>query len=136
MIRTWPSILITDDDHALREALGTIFAPRGFHVHLADDGDRALRIVQSQRVDIVLLDMHMPRLTGLETIRLVKQLRANLPCILMSADADDMLVREAKQADAYAVLRKPVTSCQVSQTVCAALAQAYDWSPGPDQFFV
>lgn len=135
MIRTWPSILITDDDEALREALGTIFSPRGFHVHLASDGEYAIRIVQSERVDIVLLDMHMPRLTGLETIRQVKRFKADLPCILMSADADDALVRQATQADAYAVLRKPVSSCQVSQTVCDALAKAYDWLPGANEYF-
>jgi CheY-like chemotaxis protein len=136
VIQTWPSILITDDDDALREALGTIFVPRGFRVFLADDGDNALRIIESNRVDIVLMDMHMPRLTGLETIRRVKARFAKLPCILMSADADDQLVREATQADAYAVLRKPVTGCQVSQTVCDALACAYDWTPGSNQFFV
>jgi CheY-like chemotaxis protein len=135
VIQTWPSILITDDDDALREALGTIFAPRGFKVHLASDGERALRIFRSERVDIVLLDMHMPRLTGLETIRQLKQFKADLPCILMSADADDTLEREARQANAYAVLRKPITGCQVSQTVCDALASAYDWLPGSDQHF-
>ncbi|MDZ4780637.1 MAG: response regulator [Planctomycetia bacterium] len=135
MIRTWPSILITDDDDALREALGTVFAPRGFKVHLASDGEWALRIIRSEPVDIVLLDMHMPRLTGLETIRQLKQFKADLPCILMSADADDALVRQAQQADAYAVLRKPVSGCQVSRTVCDALAQAYDWPPGFEQHF-
>lgn len=135
MIQNWPSILITDDDDALREALGTVFAPRGFQVYLAGDGELALRIVESKRVDIMLLDMHMPRLTGLETIRRVKALRAEMPCILMSADADDALVRQAEQANAYAVLRKPVSSCQVSKTVCDALARAYDWTPGSDHFF-
>jgi len=135
VIRTWPSILITDDDDALREALGTLFAPRGFRVHLASDGERALRIIRAQPVDIVLLDMHMPRLTGLETIRQLKQFKSDLPCILMSADADDVLVSEAKQADAFAVLKKPVSGCQVSQTVCDALARAYDWLPGSDQRF-
>lgn len=136
MIQNWPSILITDDDDALREALGTVFAPRGFRVYLAGDGEGALKILESNRVDIMLLDMHMPRLTGLETIRRVKAFRADLPCILMSANADDTLIREAQQANAYAVLRKPVSCGQVSQTVCDALARAYDWTPGSNQFFV
>ncbi len=129
MIQTWPSILITDDDDALREALGTLFAPRGFHVFLADDGENALKIVRQNRVDIVLMDMHMPRITGLEAIRQLKQIRAEVPCILMSANADEKLVREAQQADAYAVLHKPITGGQVSQTVHDALARVYSWTP-------
>jgi DNA-binding NtrC family response regulator len=136
VIQNWPSILITDDDDALREALGTVFAPRGFRVYLAGDGEGALKIIQSNRIDIMLLDMHMPRLTGLETIYRVKAFRADMPFILMSADADDTLVREAQQANAYAVLRKPVSCGQVSQTVHDALASAYDWTPDSGQFFV
>jgi len=70
-----PSLLITDDDAALRETLGGLFQPRGFRVLFAGDGEEALRIVGQEEVHLILLDMHMPKLTGLETLRRVKQFR-------------------------------------------------------------
>src|SRR5438046_9099515 len=95
------SILITDDDVNFRQTLQGVFQPRGFRTLLAGDGEEALDIVQRENVDLLLLDMHMPRLTGLETLRRVKQLRAMLPCILMSARADESLVRQALLAQAF-----------------------------------
>ena len=80
-----PSILITDDDLAFRQTLQTVFEPHGFRTLTAGDGEEAVRIVQREEVHLVLLDMHMPKLTGVETIRQLKQLKAVLPCILMSA---------------------------------------------------
>ena len=67
----------------------SVFAPRGFRILLAGDGEEALHIVRTQVVHLALLDMHMPKLTGLETLRLVKQFKAMLPCILMSAHWDE-----------------------------------------------
>lgn len=74
-----PSLLITDDDLAFRETLQTVFEPQGFRTLTAADGEEALAIVESQEVHLALLDMHMPKLTGLETIRRLKQLRACFP---------------------------------------------------------
>ena len=67
---------------ALRETLCEVLSPQGFRTLLAEDGEQAVRIVRTERVHLVLLDMHMPKLTGLETLRQVKQLKALLPCIL------------------------------------------------------
>ena len=85
MLLSSPSILITDDDLDFRETLRIVFEPRGFRTLLASNGEEALAIVQSQPVHLLLLDMHMPKLTGLETIRRVKQFQLRLPCILISA---------------------------------------------------
>ena len=90
-----PSLLITDDDPGFRETLAVVFQPRGFRTLLAGDGEEALRIVHRERVDLVLLDMHMPKLTGLETLRQLKEFRAMLPCILLSAQLDDRIVEQA-----------------------------------------
>ena len=61
-----PSLLITDDDAGFRETLRGVFEPEGFRTLLAGDGEEALRIVRSKEVHLMLLDMHMPKLTGLE----------------------------------------------------------------------
>src|SRR6516225_4926320 len=94
------SILITDDDPACREALRDIVEPEGFRALLASSGEEAVDIVREEHVHLVLLDMHMPRLTGLETIELVRQVNALLPWILVTADASAELMRRAFSAHA------------------------------------
>jgi CheY-like chemotaxis protein len=122
-----PSILITDDDRDFRETLRGVFEPLGFRTLLAGDGDEALDIVRREDVHLLLLDMHMPRLTGLETLRLVKQFKSRLPCILLSANADAILVEQAMRADAFSFLSKPVTRQKITTTVWLALRGTYNW---------
>ena len=122
-----PSLLITDDDRDFRETLRDVFLPRGFRALVAADGEEALDIVRREQVHLVLLDMHMPRLTGLETLRRVKQLDAALPCILISAGMDDVLAEEARRARAFSVLSKPVRVGELTRAVGSAMQLTYDW---------
>jgi len=124
-----PSLLIADDDPGFRETLRVVFEPEGFSTILASDGEEALEIVRSQEVHLVLLDMHMPKLTGLETLRRLKQLRSLLPCILLSARLDDLIVEQARLAHAFSALAKPVTRRQLTGVVRQALRRTYHW-PG------
>src|SRR5205814_7421638 len=97
----FPSLLITDDDHDFRETLKVVFEPRGFRTILAGDGEEALDIVRKQEVHLLLLDMHMPKLTGLETLRQVKKFKSRVPCILLSTALDQQLRRQARAARAF-----------------------------------
>jgi CheY-like chemotaxis protein len=127
-----PALLITDDDAAFRETLQGVFEPQGYRTFLAGDGEEALRIVRREVIHLALLDMHMPRLTGLETLRLLKQFKAMLPCIILSADFDEVLVEQARLAHAFSVLRKPVTRIQITAVVRRALERTYNWPSGGD----
>ncbi|HXG12435.1 MAG TPA: response regulator [Gemmataceae bacterium] len=119
------SILITDDDRSCREALRDIMEPEGFRTFLASSGEEAVDIVREQAVHLALLDMHMPTLTGLETLGLMRQINACLPCILVTADPDERLIRQAYQARAYSVIPKPVSKNVVLYTVVRALVRSY-----------
>ena len=119
------SILIADDDGGCRDALRSIVEPEGYRTVLAASGEEALDIVHEQQVDLALLDMHMPRMTGLETLELVRQYNAYLPCILVTADANDVLIRQAFRAQAYSVIPKPVSKNVVLYTVVRALVRVY-----------
>ena len=90
-----------------------------------DCGEEAVDVIQSTRIDIALLDMHMPRRTGLETLRVLKEVRLEAPGILVTAGATDALRREAVAARAYQVLDKPVGKSMLMTTVDAALRSAY-----------
>jgi DNA-binding response OmpR family regulator len=122
-----PSLLITDDDAALRETMGGLFQPRGFRILMAGDGEEALKIVEREEVHLMLLDMHMPKLTGLETLRRVKQFNSLLPCILISALCDESLVELGRRAFAHSVLAKPVSGRLLTSAVDQALESAYGW---------
>jgi CheY-like chemotaxis protein len=69
----------------------------------------------------------MPKLTGLETLRRLKEYRAMLPCILLSAQLDELTVEQAHRAHAFSVLSKAVTIRQITSTVCQALQRTYAW---------
>jgi CheY-like chemotaxis protein len=122
-----PSLLITDDDPGFRETLRVIFEPKGFRTLLAGDGEEALKIVRNETVHVVLLDVHMPRLTGLETLRMLKEFRAMLPCILLSAQLDELIIEQARLAHAYLVLSKTVTVGQITGAVRQAMQRTYAW---------
>jgi CheY-like chemotaxis protein len=122
------SILITDDDRDSRETLRDIVAPEGYRTILAASGEEALEIVHDEPVHLVLLDMHMPKLTGLETIRLMHQENAVLPCILVTADAE-AVIRQALNEHVFSVIPKPVSKNVVLYTVVRALGRVYGPPP-------
>ena len=119
------NILITDDDTGCRESLRDIVAQEGYETRLASSGEEALDIVREAPVHLVLLDMNMPTMTGLETLELVHQVNAILPCILVTARPDEDLLRQAFRARAYSVIPKPVSKHVVLYTVVRALTRAY-----------
>jgi DNA-binding NtrC family response regulator len=118
-------ILITDDDTGCREALREIMEPQGFRTLLASSGEEAVDIVREEPIHLALLDMHLPHMTGLEAVQLMHQINAILPCILVTADADARLMRQAIQAHAYSVIHKPISKGVVLYTVVRALVRAY-----------
>ena len=119
------NILITDDDRNCREALRDIFEPEGYRTYLASSGEEAVDIVHNEPVHVALLDMHMPRLTGLETLQLARQYNEGLPCILVTADNNEQLMRQAFRARVYSVIPKPVSKNVVLYTVVRAIARVY-----------
>jgi two-component system, response regulator PdtaR len=125
------SVLITDDDHGCREALRAIMEPEGFRTFLAASGEEAVDIVREETVHLAFLDMHMPTLTGLETLRLVREINTIMPCILVTADADEVLMRQAFRAQVYSVIPKPVSKHVVLYTVVRALVRVYGRPQGP-----
>lgn len=127
MLISTPRILITDDDRDFRETLRGVFEPRGFETLVAADGEQALEIVRHKRIHLLLTDMHMPRMTGLEAIRRIKEFSRIIPCILISAGLDETLAEEARKAEAFSVLPKPVRFREVTLAVSDALQVVYGW---------
>lgn len=127
------SILIADDDAGNRDTLSGFLKDRGFHTVVAADGSEAVEIVQVTMVHLVLIDMHMPRLTGLEAVQMIQQMNALLPAILMTAEATRDLIQQAFKAQVYSVIPKPVNPNIVLHTLTRALAQFYGPPEKPHQ---
>lgn len=118
-------VLIADDDRGFRETLEIILEPH-FQTLAVECAEQAIEVVEHDPIDLVLFDMHMHVLTGLEAMVLVKQLRAELPCILITADLTDALRQKALAAQAHAVLKKPVARRDLIMQVGTALCSIYD----------
>jgi CheY-like chemotaxis protein len=127
------SILITDDDRGVRDTLGELVQSQGYRPLLACSGEEAFEIVQAHPVHLVMLDMHMPRLTGLETLQLVRQVNALLPAILITADATMEVMRQAFHAHVFSVIPKPVNRHVVLATMVRALVRTYGSRIEPDE---
>lgn len=121
-----PRLLISDDDRDLRETLGELFFRRGMEVLFAEDGEQAIDMVVRLPLHVALIDLHMPKRTGLEVLEQMHTLRTNgqqpLPaCILMSAKLDDGVVERAKEIDVFRVQSKPFSIREIQSLVQLAL---------------
>lgn len=121
-----PSMVITDDDRDFRETLRQAFEPAGFRTFLASDGEEALQIVRERSVHLMLLDMHMPRLDGLETARTLKKFRLSIPCILVSAKAEEVCSTAENREEFFSYVNKPVRFRELLEVVQAALQSSYE----------
>jgi DNA-binding NtrC family response regulator len=87
-----PRVLIVDDDAGQRSLLDSFLRSQGLQTIVASSGEQALGILQTQPVGLMISDVRMPGLSGLETLRRARQEHAVLPVLLVTAHAD---IREA-----------------------------------------
>jgi DNA-binding NtrC family response regulator len=102
------SILIVDDDDGMVETLSDILTARQYAVSTAVSGESAMVQVGQREFDVVLMDIKMPGLNGVEALQAMKRVKPALKVIMMTAFTRDELVREARRASAVAVVPKPL----------------------------
>jgi two-component system response regulator AtoC len=110
-------ILIVDDDDSLRESLELVLSAESYDVVSAVDGEAALRVIEETPIDIILSDLRMPGIDGME---LIPQFSRRLPgatIILMSAYATEDLAIEAMKRGAYDYIAKPFQPSEVLLTL-------------------
>ena len=118
-----PNLLISDDDRDLRETLADMFRRRGMQVRLAADGVQTLELLEECCPHLLLIDMNMPRRTGLEVVQTLNRQALPVPSILMSAQLDELLVEQALKASVYAVQVKPFSVREIQTIVDRALRE-------------
>ena len=118
-------VLLAEDDRFLRRAAEARLRRHGLEVLTAVDGEEALRIARAERLDLILLDVVMPKLEGFEVLKLLKEdeATASIPVIVLSNLGQERDVAQAKALGAVAFLVKAHLSLQdLVDRVDAALA--------------
>ncbi|MGZ3441279.1 MAG: response regulator, partial [Polyangia bacterium] len=118
--RSQGRVLLAEDDAALARTLMRVLERAGYRVEAAPDGRIAIEILQGEEFDVVLSDITMPTMSGLELLRAVREYDLDTPVILMTGGPD---VRTAIQAMEYGALRyltKPIDGeLLVAEVACA-----------------
>ena len=112
-------MLLADDDPMIRELVSRILEDAGYHVVTAEDGLEALELIQEWRPAVVILDVMMPGLDGIETMRRLRgePETAALPILLVTAQASSAELRQGRELGAD-YLRKPFSA----DDLCARVA--------------
>ena len=103
-----PRILIVDDDPGQRSLLDSFLRSQGFETVVVDSGERALETLRAGKFDMMISDVRMPGLTGLETLRRARKEHAALPVLLVTAFTDVRDVVAAMRDGAVNYLAKPI----------------------------
>jgi two-component system nitrogen regulation response regulator NtrX len=117
----FPSVLIVDDEATIRQSLSGILADDGFEVQTAANGYEALKIIESDAPDIVLLDIWMQGMDGIETLKEIKKDYPAIPVILISGHGTIETAVKATKMGAYDLIEKPLSIDKVILAINNAL---------------
>jgi EAL domain-containing protein (putative c-di-GMP-specific phosphodiesterase class I) len=110
-------LLLAEDDELLRRVFARAFRADGFEVDVADDGEAALALVRGKRFDAILTDIAMPRLSGIELLRAVREHDSDVPIVLMTGGPELATALQAIEHGAFRYLVKPVDLVELKTVV-------------------
>ena len=100
--------MVIDDDEEMRSLLKDFFDEEGFETESASNGADALRKLTKDHFDLIITDIRMPNLTGLDILARIKRLKPQTPVIVITAFGSDQVYRKSLERGATAFLEKPV----------------------------
>jgi len=117
------SILVIDDEAAIRESLEVLLTLEGYSVRMANDGEQGLRILELENFDLVLLDLALPGQSGFELLPQIKERQPELPVIMITAYGTVDNVVEAVRAGAENFVQKPWDNEKLLADIRSAVAR-------------
>jgi len=102
------SILIVDDDEGICDTMADILGEMNYTVKIATDGYKAIELVKTHDYTLTLMDVRMPGLDGLETLKRVRQVRPSMKVIMITAYVHDEMMNEIRKVGVEAILSKPI----------------------------
>jgi two-component system, NtrC family, nitrogen regulation response regulator NtrX len=102
-------ILVVDDEEGIRDSLSGIFEDEGYDVIAAGSGEEAIKVLKEHNPDLVLLDIWLPGIDGIQTLQELKEIKSDLPVIMISGHGNIELAVKATRSGAYDFLEKPLS---------------------------
>ncbi|MBL7073093.1 MAG: response regulator [Candidatus Omnitrophica bacterium] len=112
-------LLVVDDEADICDFVQKFFKERHFNVFVAYNGEDALDIIQKERPKILLLDMKMPVMNGIETLKAIRERGDDIKVIMVTAINDIDVAKEARKCGASEYITKPLVLEQLEKTVLA-----------------
>ncbi len=117
-----PRVLIVDDEPRIAEFIGEYLTEKGYEAFVADNGQDALNYVKRARPHIVLLDVRMASMSGIEVLKHIKEIDANIGIIMITALQEEELGRRALKLGASDFITKPVDFQYLDKTLLFKLS--------------
>ena len=115
-------ILVIDDDAIIRKALGEIFEMKGFEVFMAEDGEKGLQAFQRERPELVILDLVMPVMGGVECLEKIRAIDTQVQVIILTGYGTDDQLARVQQLGVMDVVRKGIgfVACRFGNSILAS----------------
>jgi len=104
----YPTLLLAEDDETTRTRLADVIETDGMKVYKAADGEEAVKLFQQNKIDIVLVDIKMPRKDGLQALRDMREITDDFEAIILTSYGDESSAIKAMRAGAINFLKKPI----------------------------
>lgn len=126
-------VLVVDDSQTVRQEISQALRQAGFETTEASDGMAGLKLAQEQKFSLIILDVNMPRMNGLEMLEHLRLdwATANVPVLMLTTEGEELMIERARRAGAKAWLIKPITAAHIVSTV-KAIAKRFTATDPPD----
>jgi two-component system chemotaxis response regulator CheY len=113
------TILFVDDSASIRALVKMILEEDGYNVLMSEDGQDAMKFFDGQTVDLVITDLHMPRMNGIELIKEIRKIKSYrfVPILFLTTETKSELKQEAKAAGATGWITKPFDKNKLLQVI-------------------
>ncbi|WP_250675708.1 response regulator transcription factor [Paraclostridium ghonii] len=128
------SILIVDDEKEIRDLIEIYLKNEGYKVIKASNGEEALDILEKEKINLIVLDIMMPKIDGLEVCKKVRE-KLNIPILMLSAKSEDMDKIQGIMTGADDYLTKPFNPLELSVRVKALLRRTYYFNNSDNETF-
>lgn len=119
-------VLLVDDEVEFVDTLGQRLRMRGLMVDIVHDGEQALSFVKKTEPDVIVLDLKMPGLDGMEVLREVKKLKPNVQVIILTGHGTDKDDEEARKLGGFDFMRKPADIDLLVAKINEAFAEKFE----------
>ena len=116
------SVLVIDDDPDVRIMFEDFLSEDGYAVVLAESGEQGVRLFDEGEISVVLCDLVMPGMGGIETLKNIRSFNESVPCLIISGHMNPTSMSQCLRAGANRVLEKPVDYQEITQAVEASFS--------------